>query len=92
MEGCYTRDVVSRETLDELLVEIRRRRAALTRAWNSDILDRVARELSQRFPLEEPLIRSLIREELGERGGPPPTHKPTRTRSDLGAVRDEPES
>ena len=84
--------MVSRETLDEVLVEIRRRRAALNRAWSSDILDRVARELSQRFPLEEPLIRSLIREELGERGGPPPTHKPTPTRSDLGVVRDDPES
>ncbi|MCR9165565.1 MAG: hypothetical protein ACE37F_00925 [Nannocystaceae bacterium] len=84
--------MVSRKTLDELLVEIRRRRSVFTRAWTSEILDRIARELSQRFQLEEALVRSLIREELGERGGPAPTHKPTRTRSDLAAVNEDPQS
>ncbi len=76
----------SRDTLSSLLAEIRRRRSALTRAWNPQTLDRVATELSQRFFFDEALVRSLIRDEIGERPEVSIANQ-GRTRSDLEALK-----
>jgi len=81
-----------RDKLEQLLVEIRRRRSALLRAWDPQTLDRVAMELSERFVFDEALVRALIREEIGERGGAVSLHKQTRTRSDLEALKLDDES
>jgi len=78
-----------RANLDALVAEIRRRHAALQRAWTSQLLDRVAAELAERFRFEEALVRSLIREEVGERGIPLSHQGQTRTRADLEAMKDE---
>ncbi len=76
-----------RERIEALLLEIRRRHSALARAWDSHVLDRVAAELSRRFGFEEALVRALIRDEIGDRTGPVPTHNQSRTRSDLEAMK-----
>lgn len=74
----------SRERMQQLVVEIRQRRAALLRAWDPRTLDRVAEELSRRFDFDSSLTRALIREELCERGNLLAANaKPGRTRLEL---------
>lgn len=72
-----------RKTMEQILVEIRRRHSVLTRVWEPGTLDRIAKELSRDFGFEEVLVRSLIRDEVSERDVAPPVQNSGETLSDL---------